>query len=280
MTWREFRALTLREIRHWLRIPTAIISSFMMPFFYLLLFGQAFNLGKFLPSQGGATNPLVLAAFSGAPSYYSYFSVGMVGFVVLFSSLFAGANVIFDRRLGYVKKVAVAPVGRTLILGSRLVASVLRGILLGAVVFLVALAFARIPGLDGLTVTATVTPLGLLEIFLAMVFLSAGFTSVFLAIGFLLEQVDSYFAIINLINLPVLFSSDALAPQSVMPGWLRTISNGNPVTLAVDVMRENLFPSASYYAYGPLVYLGILFAVAVALTALSVALTRQALAPR
>jgi ABC-2 type transport system permease protein len=260
MTLREFVALVDRDLRRWVRTPAAIISSILMPFFYLLLFGQAFNLTKLIPT--GAGSAAALAAFSGAPNYYSYFSVGMVGFILLMTSLFSGANVIFDRRFGVLKKITAAPVAREVIFGARVASGILRGLLFGGIVLGIALLFARLPGLNGLTVTATLTPLGVLEILLAMVLLTGMFTAIFVALGFLTQQIDTYFALINLVNLPVLFTSNALFLPRLLPGWLKVISDWNPVSLAVDVLRENLFAAApTYFAQSPLYYLGALAAV-------------------
>ncbi len=277
MTLRAYRALTVRELKRWIRTPTAIAASIMTPFFYLLLFGQAFNLGKLIPS--GPT-PETLIAFQGAPDYYSYFSAGMVIFVVVFSTLFIGANVIFDKRLGYVKKLTVAPVSRVVILGASVSAGVLRCLLFGGLVIALALGFAHLPGLAGLTVTAAIGPLGVAEIAVAMALLATAFTSLFVALGYVLEQVEAYFALVNLVNLPLLFSSTAIAPSTLMPDWLKTIASGNPITLAVNVLRENLFPWSGYYPYPPELYLGVLAAFAIAMVGLCTAGTVRALNPR
>jgi len=276
MTGRAFLALTGRELRRWIRTPTAIVASIMTPFFYLLLFGQAFNIGKFLAS---GPPQLALIAFQGAPNYYSYFSAGLVMFVVLFSSLFIGANVILDKRLGYIKKLTVAPVSRAIILSANVAAGVIRCLLFGSIVLALALGFDHLPGLNGLTVTASVTPWGAVEIFLSMVFLATAFTSIFVTVGYVLEQVESYFAIVNLVNLPLLFSSTALAPETIMPGWLQTIAKANPITLSINVLRENLFPWQGYYPYPPETYLAILLIFTLAVVGLSVAATIRSLAP-
>lgn len=279
MTVRAFLALTRRELLRWVRTPAAIISSLMMPFFYLLLFGQALNLGKIIAAEPIPASQ-VAVFFQGAPNFYSYFSAGMVGFVLLFTSLFAGANLIFDKRLGFVKRVAAAPVGRGVILGSRLAAGVLRGVILGIAVFAIAVLFAHLPGLSGLTVSGSPGVIGIAEIFLAMVFLAAAFTSIFLALGFVIEKVDSYFAVMNLVNLPLLFSSNALFPRYLMPTWLQDLSNWNPVSLAVDVIRENLFGSSAYYPYSAAEYLGFLFVIAAVLVGASVLITQRTLSAK
>ncbi|HUI38777.1 MAG TPA: ABC transporter permease, partial [Thermoplasmata archaeon] len=109
--------------------------------------------------------------------------------------------------------------------------------------------------------------------------LSVMFTSLFVAIGFVLEQPQTYFAVVNALNLPVLFTSDALYPWGTMPPWLQSIATYNPVTLAVDVMRENLFPPSDY-PHAVWVYLLGLFAWAAVMIAIAILLVHRALAPR
>ncbi|HTP54373.1 MAG TPA: ABC transporter permease [Thermoplasmata archaeon] len=274
MTVREFLALTQRELLKWIRAPIGIVSSLMLPFFYLLLFGQALNLGKLVPaSEAGAV-------YLGAPDYFSYFSVGMVGFIMLFTGLFAGANVIFARRFGTLKKETAAPIPREIIFTSRVSAGVIRGVIFGTVVFAIAIAFAHVPGLNGLTLTGTSGVLGAAEILVAMACVTALFSSIFIALGFLTEQIESYFALVNLVNLPVLFSSNALFPTSLFPAWLKGIAAWNPVSLGVDVMRENAFGSQAYYPYSPAEYLGILLALTIVFVAGMAVVTRWSLRPR
>jgi ABC-2 type transport system permease protein len=279
VTIREYVALTQRELLKWLRAPIGIVSSLMLPFFYLLLFGQSLNLGKLLDIAGVPPQEAA-AIYLGAPNYFSYFSVGMVGFVMLFTGLFAGANVIFARRFGTLKKETAAPVAREVIFGSRVSAGVIRGVVFGSVVFAIAILFAHIAGLSGLTITGNSGVVGVVEILLAMALVTALFSSIFIGLGFVTEQIESYFALVNLVNLPVLFSSNALFPSSLFPTWLQNIAAWNPVSLAVDVMRENAFGSEAYYPYSPLQYLGILAAITLVFLVLFAGVVRWSLRPR
>ncbi len=111
--------------------------------------------------------------------------------------------------------------------------------------------------------------------------LSAMFASLFLAVGFSIEQPQSYFAVVNAINLPVLLTSAALFPWGTMPVWFRNIASYNPITLAVNVIRENLFSGATaYHPDTPAVYLLGLFVWAMAMFLLATLLARRALAPK
>ena len=275
---RELSALTYRELLRLSRNPQALFTGLLVPILYLLLFGQAFNLGRLGP--GGSIPPSYLAtALLGAPDYFSYFAVGMVGFVAVTATLFTGANVIFDKLFGILKRVAATPAPAAAIFGSRLLAGALQPILLALFVLGLAISFTHFNGLNGLTVSTTVTVAGALEILAAIVLLSVMFTSLFLSIGFVLDQPQTYFAAVNALNLPVLFTSDALYPWGTMPAWLQNIATYNPVTLAVDVMRENLFP-ATYYPHSSWVYLLGLFGWAAVMIGVAILLARRALAPK
>lgn len=275
---RELVALTRRELLRLARNPQAIATSLLLPILYLVLFGQAFNLS----SIGGGTLPpdYFLEFYRGAPSYFSYFSAGMAGFVAVTATLFIGANVIFDRLFGILKRTAASPATATSIFGSRLLAGMIQPVGLAFLVLGLAVLLGHL-GLAGLDVTASIGAVGAIEVVLAVVILSAMFASLFIAIGFTIEQPQSYFAVVNAINLPVLLTSAALFPWGTMPPWFRDIASYNPITLAVNVVRENLFAGATaYYPDTPAVYLLGLFVWALAMFVLATVLARRALAPK
>ena len=276
---RELGALTRRELLRLARNPQAIATSLLLPILYLLLFGQAFNLGSIFSSEPGGAQ-LLLEFFRGAPTYFSYFAAGMTGFVAVTATLFIGANVIFDRLFGILKRTSASPATATEIFGSRLLAGMIQPVGLAFLVLGLAILLGHL-GLSGLEVTASFSAVGWAEIVLAILILSAMFASLFLAIGFTIEQPQSYFAVVNAINLPVLLTSAALFPWGTMPAWFRNIASYNPITLAVNVIRENLFAGASaYYPYGPAVYLVGLLGWALAMFVLATFLASRALAPR
>jgi ABC-2 type transport system permease protein len=271
---RELSALTHRELLRLARNPQAIVTSLLLPILYLVLFGQAFNIGALL-------SPAELAyAVRGAPTYFSYFAAGMTGFVAVTATLFIGANVIFDRLFGVLKRTSSTPAGPTAIFGSRLLAGIIQPVGLAFLVLGLAIALGKV-GLSGLVVTASVSVLGALEIVLAIVILSVMFAALFLAIGFTIEQPQSYFAAVNAINLPVLLTSAALFPWGSMPAWFRTMTSYNPITMAVTVIRENLFSGApGWYPYGSWVYLLGLCGWALGMVAVAIVLAARALAPK
>lgn len=279
--FRELGALTRREFLKLARNPSAVLTSLLLPILYLVLFGQGFNLNPsgFLHNPTAAQVAAFNAAyFRGAPNYYSYFAVGMVGFTAVTATLFIGAGVIFDKLFGIFKRTRGTPAPAAAIFGSRLIAGSTQPILLALLVVGLASLFAHVPGLSGLDVTAAIGPVQVVEIVLSVVLLSGMFATLFLTFGILLEVPQTYFAAVNLINLPILLTSDALYPWGSMPDWLRTVSSYNPVSLAVNTMRENLFGSAAY-PYPPEVYLGGLLVWTGALVTIAIILVRRALRP-
>ncbi len=231
----------------------------------MILFGQGFQI------------PGAPSTFLGAPNYFSYFSVGMVGFVALTMSLFSGANIIFDKGLGILKRQVATPAPRSAIFLSPLIFRSLMALIPAFLVLGLALVLAHVPGFVGLSVTGSVTALGVFEIIVAVLVLSLTFNALFLACGFALESPQSYFGLVNLLNLPILFTSNALYPPTDLPEWLRTVTAYNPVSLCINVMRENLFSSQSYYTYSPEIYLLGLLAWAVVIVVIALVIAARAL---
>jgi ABC-2 type transport system permease protein len=280
---RELSALTKREYIKLARNPQAIFTSLLLPLLYLLLFGNGFTINPSnyvgpLPGQFPTLQAAQDFLFRGAPTYYSYFACGMVGFVAVTASLFLGANVIFDKLFGVFKRTRGTPAPSAAVFGSRLIAGATQPILLSFFVLGLAYLFAHVSGLHGLDISASVGALGAAEVLLAVVLLSGLFATLFLTFGILLEVPQTYFAAVNLINLPVLLTSDALYPWGTMPAWLQNVSQYNPVSLAVNVMRETLFGSSAY-PYPPEVYLLGLLAWTGVLVGIAIVLVRRALRP-
>jgi ABC-2 type transport system permease protein len=89
---RQTYALTIRELKHWYRVKIQIFMTLIQPLFWLLLFGQAFT----LPGAGGE-------------NYFSYLAVGMLSIVTLFTCMFSGMSIVWDRRFGFRTSCAPRP---------------------------------------------------------------------------------------------------------------------------------------------------------------------------
>lgn len=226
---RETIALTNRELKHWYRAKVQIFMMLIQPIVWLGLFGQAFAF------------PLDPKLLNGAPDYMSYMSVGQLAIITLFTCMFVGMSLVWDRRFGFLNKLRAAPIPRAAIPISRVIATVIRALIASLMVLIIALLFAQIPGLKGLTITGNFGIVEFLGMLLILGLLATAFASIFVAIALTIKQQETLFAVINLVNLPLMFASAALFPISTMPNWLQAVANVNPLTLAVDGIRQLMF---------------------------------------
>lgn len=245
----ETLALVSRDLKRWYRTPGQIILVFTTPFMWLLLFGQAFNIGKL--AQGGPTTDLRLI-FGGASDYFSFMAIGQTAFIMLFASLFSGVSLIDDRKLGFLSKLQVAPIPRASIPVSRMMSTVFKSMLQATVVLVIAALFAFIPGLSGLKFSHQ---FGLIEaggLTLFLLLLGASMAALFIALGLIVRNEEVLFGLINLLNFPLMFTSSALIPIALMPSWLQSIARYNPITFVVDGMRQLVFHNSvgSEYSIG------------------------------
>jgi ABC-2 type transport system permease protein len=235
----ETIALTVRDLKRWLRTPVQILVALITPLFWLLLFGQAFNIGRLIPA--GTPGVDFRGIFGGAPDYFSFMAVGQLAMIVLFTTFFGGVSLIWDRKFGFLSKLQVAPIHRIVIPLSRISSTVVRCMIQAAIVIALAVAFVYIPGLNGLKFATDFGPVELLGMVLVLVLLSVGFSAVFVALGLAVRSQETFFGLINMVNMPLMFTSNALIPIRLMPDWLAAIAKYNPLTFAVDALRQLAF---------------------------------------
>ncbi|MDD1743693.1 MAG: ABC transporter permease [Methanomassiliicoccales archaeon] len=274
---RETWALTVRELKHWYRVKMQIFVTLIQPIVWLGLFGQAFNLNALLPP--GTPPAAIENLFAGATNYFSYMAVGMLAVNVLFTCMFGGMSIVWDRRFGFLNKLRAAPIPRSAIALSRILATSFRAIVQMTIVLVIALAFVYVPGLTGLTVNPGFNAIDLLGLFVVMSLLAVMFASMFTAIALKVENQETLFGIVNLLNLPLMFASAALFPTSFMPNWLKDVANYNPLTLAVDAARQFMFHTAN-----PIYDVGVdligLFVIAVLFLVISILVARRTMSAK
>ncbi len=224
-------ALTGRELKKWYRWPAVLLMTTAQPIIWMLFFGNAFNF-----STLAGNDPRALAgleALFGTSDYFSYMAVGMLSFLVLFATVFSGMSVVWDRRWGFMSKVLSTPASRGSIILSKVVASVGRSLVQATLVLVVAVPL-------GLHLGADFQPAYLLGVFAALSLLGIGLSAVFVMIAIRSSHWETQMAIMNLLNLPLLFASNALFPIASMPSWLQDIAKVNPVTYGTDAVRQLL----------------------------------------
>ena len=231
----ETKELMVRDLKKWFRSPAWLFASLVQPILWLVLFGNAFNPTSMIPSfqgSGAIKSQILQSTFGGAPNYITFLTAGMLCFLVVTWAMWAGGPLVTDRSLGYLNKLLVAPISRTAITFSLLLSSILKGVVLSAMLLVVAFV---LPG--GLTFASGFGVVDLLGVFAALVLLSVGFLWLFMILSVRARKFETLAAIGSTLGLPLLFASSALLPTASMPGWLSTIAGVNPISKAADIIR-------------------------------------------
>ncbi len=215
----------------------------MQPILWLSLFGSAFNPTNLIPKAiSGLQIPdqvynqisgsILSQTFGGAPNYITYLSSGILCMILLFNSAFSGGSIVWDRRFGFLNKLLAAPIPRTSIFLSKVLSTIFKGMVQAFIIFFFAL---LIPG--GLQLSSSFTALDFVGLFFALFLLALGLSSAFTAVAVRISKWETLIAIVNFINLPMLFVSNALFPITSMPSWLQAVANVNPMTKAIEISR-------------------------------------------
>jgi ABC-2 type transport system permease protein len=249
-------ALTNRELKKWYKAPVVFIITIIQPVIWMGLLGKAMNIGALIPSNIPGIDPqAVLKATLGTGDYFSFMAVGMITFTVLFTTMFSGMSVVWDRRLGFLNKVLSTPVSRSVIVLSKVLSATLRSMFQAAIIITVAV-------LLGLEFGAGFNPLSILGVFAIIFLMCMGLSSLFIAINIRSTRIETPMAVMNLINLPLMFASNALFPIKYMPDWLQGVANVNPLSYTTDAVRQLLIFSTDYVQLAwDFAYVGIFAAI-------------------
>jgi ABC-2 type transport system permease protein len=205
----------MRKIRH---DRTEMYTRAIQPALWLLIFGETF------------TRIHAIAAPGGIP-YLDYLAPGILAQSTLFIAIFYGIQIIWERDAGVLTKLMVTPTPRAALITGKAFAAGVRSIV-QAVVVLVLSAL--------LGVSLTHDPLKLLGTFAVVVLGSAFFSCLSMSIAGVALSRDRLMGIGQAITMPLFFSSNALYPTHLMPGWLQVISRVNPLSYEVDALRTLL----------------------------------------
>lgn len=235
-------ALWLREVKRYLRSRPQILASLGQPLMYLLVLG--FGLGPVFEKAGQG-------------NYLQFIAPGVVGMSILFSSIFSGVGLLWDRQFGFLKETLVAPVPRIQIMIGRTLGGATTATIQGALVLIVCLIAGFRPGdfLGGLV--------GLLFMALiAIVFAALG-----TIIGSALRDMQGFQLVMNFLVMPIFFLSGALYPLSGLPSALTVATRLDPLSYGVDGLRGAWIDQAHFGIAIDLAVLGVLAALFLALGA-------------
>ncbi|MEG3056918.1 MAG: ABC transporter permease [Methanoculleus sp.] len=208
-----------RDFRRWLRGRANVLSTLILPAAWLIFVGLA------LPIRF-------------TDNYLDFIAPGILVLTMLGASLQGGSLLMFDKVLGYLQKFLALPAPRESILFGKILFITLRGLIQTTVILIIAILLGA----------NFLNPVLILSIYAVLFIFGVFLSSVMTTIALKVDDHDSYAAINAMVSMPLFFTSSALMPYDQMPGWLAVLARANPVSYAIDCIRDlqaGIFPAAT-----------------------------------
>lgn len=204
--------LWLRQLKRHFRSRSRIVGSIGQPLLFLLALG--FGFGPIYQKAGGG-------------DYIQFLAPGIIAMGVLFTAVFSGMEIIWDRQSGFLKETLVAPVSRFEIMLGRTLGGATVAAFQGVIVFLISLAAGFRPQ------SVILLPIGFACVFLIALL----FTALGSAIASTLQDMQGFQLIMNFLVMPIFFLSGALFPLAGIPKLIETVARFDPLSYGVDALR-------------------------------------------
>ncbi|MDG6925331.1 MAG: ABC transporter permease [Nitrososphaerota archaeon] len=218
----DTRYLFVRSLKKLFRNPILLFFSLFQPIIFLVLFTQLFHSLNLLPG------------FPPGVSYLEYASAGILLQNAFSSALQSGTSIVEDLNSGFLQKMLVTQVSRPAILLGRLTTDAFRVTVQSAIILCLAYVL-------GFRIQTGV--LGLLLILFIVAFFGLAWSGISLALGLRTKSAETVFGIGAFLTFPLLFMSTALVPVGFMPTWMQSVSNVNPISYAVNAVRDLSLPN-------------------------------------
>jgi ABC-2 type transport system permease protein len=227
--------LWLRELKRYVRSRVQIIVSLGQPCLYLLALG--FGLGPVFQKAGQG-------------SYIQFVAPGIIGMTVLFSSVFSGMAMLWDRQFGFLKETLVAPVSRLQIMIGRTLGGATVASCQGALILIICLIAGFRPH-NWLAIPAA---------FFFVVLIATVFAALGTALGSVLKDMQGFQIIMNFLVMPLFFLSGALFPLANLGKIMAVLTRLDPLTYGIDGLRGVLIQN---WHFNPAINISVLAAIAV-----------------
>lgn len=205
----------LRNMIRYIRSKSRIIGSLAQPLIFFFVLG--FGLNAVLKVPGGG-------------SYLKFIIPGVIAMTVLFTSIFSGIQIIWDRQFGFLKETLIAPVSRTSIMIGQTLGGATTAIMQGILIMIISLIVGGVfSGIGGLAIT-----------FIFMILIGLAFTALGISIASRMEDMQGFQLIMNFLVFPLFFLSGAFFPITNAPTALKVISYIDPLTYGVEGIRYGL----------------------------------------
>ncbi len=214
-TWELYKRSLLKLVRR----PIVLYFSLLQPAIWLLLFGQMFNRMVDLPGAG---------SMFGTGNYMAFFAPGVIMMTMLFGAGQTGLGLIQDMDSGFLDKLLTTPINRFAILLGKMGGDLTR-MVLQALLIVVMAVLAGVHIHTGL--------LGVLFIVIISGLFGVALAGINTMVALKTRNTEATFIIGNFVNLPLMFTSDAMMPKDFLPTWMQNIAKVNPITYGIDGMR-------------------------------------------
>jgi daunorubicin resistance ABC transporter membrane protein len=218
---RAVRIVTHRELLRWVKDRRRLAAGLVQPLLWLFVLGT----GLSRVVAVGPTTP-----GSGNVDFRTFLFPGVLATSVMFTAVFAGVSVVWDREFGFLREMLVAPIRRTSIMAGKC----LGGAIVSTVQAVVILALAGLAGIP-------YSPVLMVQLLAVLFLASLAITAFGLLLGARVANIQSVMPVIQTVITPMMFLSGALYPTSGLPAWLSVATKLNPVTYAVNPMRDVVF---------------------------------------
>ena len=204
-----------RQLKRYFRSKSRMIGSLGQPLLFMIAFG--FGFGPMYSQAGGG-------------NYIQFLIPGVIAMSVLFTAIFSGFEIIWDRQFGFLKEMLVAPVSRLQIMAGRSLGGATVAVFQGLIVALLSLIIGfRIPSVSGIL-------LAIIFMFLIALLFSLLGT----AIASMMKDMQGFNLIMNFLVMPIFFLSGAFFPVDTLPKIMYGVVKANPLSNGVDALRATL----------------------------------------
>jgi ABC-2 type transport system permease protein len=214
--------LWLRQLKKYFRSKSRIIGSLGQPLLFMVALG--FGFGPTYQKAGGG-------------NYLEFLVPGIIAMSILFTAIFSGIEIIWDRQFGFLKETLVAPVSRFEIMIGRSLGGATVAVFQGILVLIISLF------LGFKIYNYSMFPIAILFMFMIALL----FTALGTAIASLLEDMQGFQLIMNFLIMPIFFLSGALFSITDLPPALNIITSLNPMSYGVDGLRGVLVANATHF---------------------------------
>jgi ABC-2 type transport system permease protein len=219
--WRAIYIMWLRQMKRYVRSRARVFASLAQPLLFLITFGFGFSR---VFQQAGAGN------------YIQFLAPGIIAMGIVFSSVFSGIEVMWDRQFGFLKETMVAPVPRVALMIGRTLGGATVALLQGCLVLAMTLVIGFRPESWPLLVPAA----------LVMAVVAIMFTAFGTAVGATLRDMQGFQLIMNFVIMPIFFLSGALFPLAGLPAAMAVVVKLNPLAYGIDALRSFLIGASQF----------------------------------